>query len=138
MTAAYRKMAVQSALGITLALILVGLASVFLLVAVGLGIWHGELRTDLESRQNAVQLNRAGNITLALFFGLEAGAAWLLMKSTPMLVPRLHWMIKFFSLLIGIAICSSMLVRLSLAWMAPDPIFDLERILSDWLVRIAA
>lgn len=60
------------------------------------------------------------------------------MKSTPMLVPRLHWMITFFSLLIGTAICSYMLVRLSLAWMAPDPIFDLERILSDWLVRIAA
>jgi hypothetical protein len=137
-SAAHRKTALETALGIGLALILVGLAAVFLYAGVGFGGERGEMRIDLDSRPLAARLNRAGNIALAFVFALEVGAAWLLFRSRQILVPRLHGVIQFFSLLIGAILCSYVLAMLSLAGIAPDPIYDLERILSAWLMRIAA
>ncbi len=133
----HRKTRLEVTLGITLATLLVGLASVFLLATANLGTWHGEMRIDSESRQFAAQVNRAGNIAVAFFFAIEVVAAWLLLRSG-LLLFKLYWLIKFLGLLIVMVLCSYILVMLSLRGEAPDLIFHLERILRDWFMSIAA
>ncbi len=136
MSAAYRKHQVETAVYITLAVALVGLASSFLEAAVRFGITRGETRIDSEPGQLAAQLNRAGNIAVALFFAAAVGAVLLLVKSVPLL-PRLHWLVKALGLLIAVALCCYVLVILSLSGRAPDLIIDLGRLLSNWVMSIA-
>lgn len=133
----YRKTRLEVTLGTMLGTLLAVLASVFLLAAVALGFWHNEMRIGRESRQVATQVNRAGNIAIAFFFATEGVAAWLLLRSG--LLPfKLHWLFKFLGLWIGAVLCSYLLVLLSVRGEAPDLIFDLERVLGDWFMRIAA
>src|SRR5579864_2406387 len=77
----HRETRVEVTLSATLSTLLAGLASVFLLAAITLGMWHGEIRIDPESHRLADQVNRAGNIAAACFFTAEVIAGWLLMRS---------------------------------------------------------
>ncbi len=136
MSAAYRKHRVETAVSITLAVALVGLASSFLQAAVRFGITRGVARIDSEFAQLATQLNRAGNISVTFFLAAAVGAALLLVKSVPLL-PRLHWLVKALGLLIAVALCCCALVVLSLTGRAPDLIIGLGRLLSNWVMSIA-
>jgi hypothetical protein len=135
---AHRKTRLEVTLGTTLATLLVGVASIVLLAAVYLGIWHGAMRIAPESRQLAAQVNRAGNIAAALFFAIEVVAAWLLQKCGLLSLFKLHWLIKFIGLLIAVVLCSYLLVLLSVRGEAPDLIFHLGGILRHWFMSIAA
>jgi len=137
-SAIHRKTRVENALGMPLAIVLAGVASIFLRAGVGFGITHGEMSIDAESRQLAAQLNRAGNIALVFFLATALGASWLLLKSGPVSLPRLHWSVKFSGLLAAVAFCSWVLVMLSLTAGAPDLIINLERSVSSWLMSVAA
>ena len=101
-------------------------------------MWHGEIRIDPESHRLADQVNRAGNIAAACFFTAEVIAGWLLMRSGLASLFNLHWPIKFFGLLIVMILCSYVLVMFSLKGKAPDLVFDFERVLRNWFMRIAA
>ena len=133
----HRRTRLRTALGATHATLLVALASVFLLATASFGIGYGEMKISAESRQLAAQLNRAGNIAFAFFLATEGVAAWLLMKAV--LLPfKLHWLIKFLGLIIAVVLCSYILTMLSLRGVMLDPMVDLDRIVQDWLMRIAA
>lgn len=93
---------------------------------------------DAQSRQLAAQANRAAHLAVGCFFTTEVIAAWVLVRWGFASLIRLHWLIKFVVLLIGIFLSSYVLMRLSLNGIAPDPVFDLEPKLHDWFMRMAA
>jgi hypothetical protein len=125
------------ALDATLATLLVALASTFLMATASFGIGYGEVKISTESHQLAAQVNRAGNIALAFFLATAGVAAWLFMKAG--LSPfKLPWPIKFLGLIMAVILCSYILTMLSLRGIMLDPMVGLERIVQDWLMRIAA
>ena len=133
----HKRTRLKIALGGALAMLLIALASVLLWATVSFGIWRGEMNIAAESRQLVAQVNRAGNIAFACFLATEGVAAWLLLKAG--LLPfKLHWLIKFLGLIIVMILCSYMLTMLSLRGLMLDPMFDLDRIVEDWLMSIAA
>jgi hypothetical protein len=70
------------------------------------------------------------------FLAATGGAAWLLLNSTPVLLPRLHWLVKFLGVWIAVSLCSYGLVLLSRIGRAPDLMINIEHILSRWLMSI--
>lgn len=127
----------ETTLGLTLALALVGLSSIFLLTTMRFGITHGEMRIGQESAHLAAQINRAGNIAIVLFLASAVCATLILLNFSGLLLPRMHWLIRFTGLLIAVALCSYGLAILSLVGIAPDFVISLEQILSRWLMGAA-
>lgn len=117
--------------------VLTAVASVLLLVSVGFGFAADEVMVNPNARSgDKAEMERAGNIALALFGVVELALACVAVRSG-VLKGHLHWLARGGgALLVGSGL--AYLMALGALWSGglPPPFAQLERTLSAWILNL--
>ena len=132
MAVACRGSSLKAVVVVMLSLVVLCAATIFLVVAVMIGIERSEMMVAAASRRVDDGLRRAQNITLGCFIAAEVAACWLASKSGVSFFPRWHWVLRSLTLFLGLSMlsCVAAVLFVNLG-VVPDIAVELHRHVSE-------